>query len=226
MRAVDAAGRGTEAASAPRPRLRGRVHQLAFFGALPLGVLVALVPETSRGRAAAVVFAASVAAMFGASALYHRVTWSPEARRWMRRVDHAGIYVLIAGTYTPFGLLVLRDEWQVVVLTIVWSGTAAGILLRFCWPTAPKWLSVVVAVALGWVGVVVFPQLVSRLGLSPSLLVLAGGLCYTAGGVVYALRRPRLAPTAFGYHELFHVLVVVAVALQYAAVAFFVLPRH
>jgi hemolysin III len=202
------------------------VHQLAFFGALPLGAALVLIPDTVRGRAAAIGFAASVAAMFGASALYHRITWSPPARRWVRRVDHAGIYVLIAGTYTLFGLLVLRAAWQVVVLTIVWAGTAAGILLRFCWASAPKWLSVVVAVALGWVGVIVFPQLVSRIGLSPSLLVLAGGLCYTAGGIVYALRRPRLAPTVFGYHELFHVLVVVAVALQYAAVAFFVLPHH
>jgi hemolysin III len=223
---VDAADRGTEAVHAARPLLRGRVHQLAFFGALPLGAALALVPDTGRGRAAAIAFAASVAAMFGASALYHRITWPPRARRWMRRVDHAGIYVLIAGTYTLFGLLVLREAWQVVVLTIVWAGTAAGILLRFCWAAAPKWLSVVVAIALGWVGVVVFPQLVSGVGLRPSLLVLAGGVCYTAGGIVYALRRPRLAPTVFGYHELFHVLVVVAVALQYAAAAFFVLPRH
>jgi hemolysin III len=223
---VDAAGSGTEAVSTARPALRGRVHQFAFFGALPLGAALALIPDTTRGRAAAIAFAASVAAMFGASALYHRITWSPGARRWMRRVDHAGIYVLIAGTYTLVGLLVLREEWQIVVLTIVWAGTAAGILLRFCWASAPKWVSVVVAVALGWVGVVVFPQLVSRVGLSPSMLMLAGGLCYTAGGIVYALRRPRLAPTVFGYHELFHVLVVVAVALQYAAVAFFVLPRH
>jgi len=223
---VTRAGGVGDATAVARPALRGRVHQLAFFGALPLGAALGFVPETARGRSAAIVFAVSVAAMFGASALYHRVTWSPDARRWMRRVDHAGIYLLIAGTYTPFGLLVLRDAWQVVVLTVVWAGTAAGILLRFCWASAPKWLSALVAVALGWVGVLVFPQLVSRLGLSPSLLVLGGGLLYTAGAVVYALRRPRLAPTVFGYHELFHVLVLLAVALQYAAVAFFLLPRH
>src|SRR5438128_8981556 len=102
--------------------------------------------------------------MFGASALYHRPTWTPARRRWLRRLDHAGIYGLIAGTYTPFGLLVLDGGWRLVVLAIVWSGTAAAVLLRFLWVGAPKWLSAAIGVALGWVGVVVFPQLVTRIG--------------------------------------------------------------
>ena len=209
-----------------KPRLRGRSHEVAFYLALPLGAALVLEAPTGRGRAAAVVFATSVAVMFGASALYHRVDW-PDARRlWMRRLDHAGIYALIAGTYTPFGLLVLRGNWRVVVLAIVWSGAAAAILLKLCWVAAPKWLSAVTGIGLGWVGVVVFPQLLSRIGVGGSMLVLAGGLGYTAGALVYAFRRPDPVPTVFGYHELFHAFVIVAVGLQYAAVAFFVLPHH
>lgn len=209
-----------------KPRLRGRSHEVAFYLALPLGAALVLEAHTSRGRVAAIVFATSVAVMFGASALYHRVDW-PDARRlWMRRLDHAGIYGLIAGTYTPFGLLLLRGNWRVVVLAIVWSGAAAAILLKLCWVAAPKWLSAVTGIGLGWVGVVVFPQLLSRIGVGGSMLVLGGGLGYTVGALVYAFRRPDPAPTVFGYHELFHAFVIVAVGLQYAAVAFFVLPHH
>jgi hemolysin III len=200
---------------------------VAFFLALPLGVAVALEADTFRGRVAAIVFGASVAAMFGASGLYHRVTWSSARRRlWVRRVDHAGIFGLIAGTYTPFGLLVLRGDWRLVVLSVVWAGTALAVLLKFIWVAAPKWLAALIGIALGWVGVVVFPQLLVRIGVTGSLLVLVGGLAYTAGALIYARRRPDPAPTVFGYHEVFHALVVVAVACQYAAVAFFVLPHH
>jgi hemolysin III len=209
-----------------KPRLRGLSHELAFYLALPLGVALVLEADTTRGRAAAGVFAASVAAMFGASGLYHRVEWSDTARLWMRRLDHAGIYALIAGTYTPFGLLVLRGNWRVVVLAIVWSGAAASVALKFLWVEAPKWISAVSGIGLGWVGVVVFPQLLSRIGIGGSMLVLAGGLGYTAGALVYVLRRPDPVPAVFGYHELFHAFVIVAVGLQYAAVAFFVLPKH
>ncbi len=208
-----------------KPRVRGLSHQIAFFLVLPLGVALNFELHTPRGRVSAIVFAASVAAMFGASGLYHRVSWSPRRRRWMRRLDHADIYALIAGTYTPFGLLVLHGAWSVVVLAIVWSGAAAAVALKFLWVEAPTWLSALIGVGLGWVGVV-FPQLLARIGLGPSLLVLAGGLAYTAGAVIYALRRPDPFPTVFGYHELFHACVIVAVACQYAAVAFYVLPKH
>jgi hemolysin III len=128
--------------------------------------------------------------MVGASGLYHGVSWSPRRRRWMRRLGHAGTSALIAGTYTPFGLFLLRGDWSVVVLAIVWSGAAAAVALKFLWVEAPKWLSALIGVRLGWVGVVVFRQLLARIGLGPSLLGLAGGLAYTAGAVIYALRRP------------------------------------
>jgi hemolysin III len=214
------------AASAERPRFRGVSHRIAFFLTLPLAAVLALEVDTSAGRVAAIAFGTSVAAMFGASALYHTVTWQDTTRRWMRRLDHAGIYALIAGTYTPVGLLILNGNWRLAVLGIVWVGAATAIALKFLWVDGPKWLSAAIGVALGWVAVVVFPQILDRVGIAGSLLVLAGGIAYTAGAVVYALRRPDPFPTVFGYHEVFHALVIIAVACQYSAIAFYVLPKH
>ena len=209
-----------------KPRLRGLIHAAAFVAAVPLGLALVFEPDTSRGRLAAVVFAATIAAMFGASALYHTPNWSERPRRWLRRVDHAGIYGLIAGTYTCFGLLVLEGSWRPLVLGIVWIGALVAIVFKFAWLDAPKWISVAIGIALGWVGVIVFPQLLHAIGLGGVLLVLAGGLFYTLGALVYALRRPDPHPAVFGFHELFHVFVIAAVACQYAAVAVFVLPEH
>ena len=207
-----------------KPRLRGVFHQWAFVLAIPLGVVLVLATETTRGRVAAGVFAASVVLMFGASALYHIPNWTPSRRAWLRRLDHAGIYCLIAGTYTPVGLLALRGAWQTVVLAIVWSGCAAAIFIRLFWISAHKWLSAVVAISLGWVGIVAMPEIYFRAGLACVLLILAGGLLYSVGAVIYASRRPDPFPAVFGYHEIFHLMIVVAVALQYGAIAFYVLP--
>jgi hemolysin III len=209
-----------------KPRLRGLLHAGAFLVAVPLGVLLVVEAETSLGRAAAIIFAASVVAMFGASALYHSPNWPEGPRRWLRRIDHAGIYGLIAGTYTAFGLLALKGNWRPVVLGIIWIGALAAIVFKFAWIDAPKWISAVIGIALGWIGVVVSPHLLGEIGVAASLLMLAGGLLYTLGALVYALRRPDPRPAVFGFHEVFHVLVIVAVACQYAAVAFFVLPEH
>ncbi|HMI98918.1 MAG TPA: hemolysin III family protein [Gaiellaceae bacterium] len=207
-----------------RPSLRGLSHAGAFVVSVPLGLALVLDADTGLGVAAAIVFATSVATMFGASALYHCLNWPEAKRRWLRRIDHVGVYGLIAGTYTPIGLLVLRGDWKPVVLGIVWGGALVAVLLKFVWLDAPKWLAAAIGVALGWVGAVVFPQLIDRIGLTGSLLVFAGGLAYTAGALVYAFRRPNPYPAVFGYHEIFHVLVIAAVALQYSAVAFYVLP--
>jgi hemolysin III len=209
-----------------KPRLRGLLHAAAFLVALPLGVALILDADTSRGRAAAIVFAASVVAMFGVSALYHSPSWPEGPRRWLRRIDHAGVYGLIAGTYTAFGLLALKGNWRFVVLGIVWIGALAAIVFKFAWVDAPTWISSVIGVVLGWVGVIMAPQLLGEIGLGASLLVLAGGLLYTLGALVYAFRRPDPYPAVFGFHEVFHVLVIAAVACQYSAVAFFVLPDH
>ena len=208
-----------------RPRYRGVSHQWAFF--LSLGTGAALVVDASgaKARLAAIAFAASVAAMFGASALYHRILWStPERRRTFAKIDHAAIYLLIAGTYTPFGLLVLEGAWRWTMLLVVWTGAACAIVVKVVWCGGPKWVSAAIGIALGWVAVIAFPQLV-KIGLAGIVLVVVGGLCYTVGAVVYASRRPDPVPRVFGYHEVFHALVVAAAVCQYVAIAFFVLPR-
>jgi hemolysin III len=195
-------------------------HLGAFFVALVVGGFLIAAAPSGRVQFAATVFAAAVAVMFGASALHHRVTWGERGYRWSRRIDHAGVYLAIAGTYTPFGLLVLHGAWGVVVLAVVWGGAAAAIVLKFAWVDGPKWLAAAIAISLGWVAVIVLPQLVAGLGWDGTTLLLVGGLCYTIGGLVYALRRPDPRPAIFGYHEIFHLLVVAAVAFQYSVVAF------
>jgi hemolysin III len=209
-----------------RPRLRGVTHQWAFFVSLALGVALVATAPSGRGTLAAAIYAACVTLLFGASALYHRVTWRTDgARRWMRRLDHSAIFLLIAGTYTPFALLVLHGSLADVVLAVVWSGAVGGILLKLLWIDAPKALAAVIYVALGWVAVAVTPDLIGQVGVVASILVAAGGILYTLGAVTYALRRPDPVPAVFGYHEVFHALVIVAAALQYAVIAFWVLPQ-
>ena len=204
-----------------RPRLRGVSHQYAFFVSLVLGAVLIAVADGASRRVAAAVFAVALATMFGVSALYHRVTWQPRARRRMRRLDHAAIYLLIAGTYTPFALLALQGAWRWTILPIAWGGALAAIVLKLAWTEAPKWLAAAIAVALGWVGVVGLPQLWSHTGPSGVALLGLGGVLYTAGAVIYARQRPDPVPAVFGYHELFHALVIAAAACQYAAVALF-----
>jgi hemolysin III len=206
----------------PKPLLRGVLHQAAFFVSLVIGALLVAGAEDGRHRAVAAVFAASVAACFGASALYHRVTWTPRLRPWMRRVDHAGVYLLIAGTYTPVCLLALHGAWRLAILLTVYIGAGAAIVLKFAWVDAPKWLAAALGIVLGWVAVVVLPQLAERLDPAAVALLGVGGLAYTAGAIVYTRRRPDPLPSVFGYHELFHALTIVAVACQYVAIAFFV----
>ena len=217
--------RDLETASRPdgRPRLRGVSHQYAFVLAALAGPLLVVGAETPAGRIAVAVYALTAVAMFGVSALYHRITWPPARRRQLRRLDHAMIYLLIAGTYTPFAALALSGAARVGVLVVVWTGALAGIALALAWSNRPKWLEAVLAVALGWVGIVVLPQLLDSVGAGAVLLVLAGGILYTAGSLVYARRRPDPVPGVFGYHELFHAFVVAAAACQYAAIASFVL---
>jgi len=202
----------------PKPRLRGVLHEIALYVSVPLGVALGLLAAGTRSQVSAAIFAGAVVAMFGASALYHRFTWSQPTRLWLRRLDHAGIFGLIAGTYTPFGLLVLHGNWQIVVLAIVWGGASVAILAKLAWVAAPKWLSAAAGITLGWVAVAAFPQILDHAGVAAATLVAVGGICYTAGGVIYARRRPDPVPHVFGYHELFHALVIAAVAFQYVAV--------
>jgi hemolysin III len=209
----------------PKPRLRGVLHKWAFFASLVLGVMLVVLAPGGRGTLAAAIYAGSVAALFGVSALYHRIDWgSAAARRRMRRLDHTMIFVLIAGSYTPFALLVLNGSLATVILIVVWAGAAAGALMKLLWLDAPKWLVAGTYVLVGWVAVAAFPGMLDALGPGPTALVAVSGVLYTLGAVVYGRQRPDPAPAVFGYHEVFHALVIAAAALQYVVVAFFVLP--
>jgi len=207
-----------------KPRLRGVFHEGGFYAAVALAVPLALMAEPGRGRVSAIVFSACLAGCFGASALYHRPTWQPVARSWFARLDHAGIYLLIAGTYTPIGLIIMSRAWAIPVLSVVYAGAAAAILLKLFWVKAPKVLSAIIGLALGWVGVVAYSQ-IGKIGVAGIALILLGGLFYTVGAVVYARRRPDPLPAVLGYHELFHICTIAAAACHWTAIAFFVLPR-
>jgi hemolysin III len=207
-----------------KPRLRGVSHQWAFFISLGAGAALVLAADTAEAVVAMSIYAFSLSAMLGTSALYHRITWSPEARQWMRRLDHTMIFVFIAGTYTPFALLVMHGTLATVVLIVVWASAAAGVILNLVWINAPYWFTSAVYVSTGWVAIVTLPQLWNEIGPVGVGMIALGGALYTAGAVIYARRRPDPRPQVFGYHEIFHILVIAAAAVQYAAVAIYALP--
>jgi hemolysin III len=208
----------------PKPLLRGVFHQWAFFAAFAAGIVLVILAEGFRERFASWVYAAALAGMFGASAVYHRVDWRTPARRaWARRLDHSTIFLFIAGTYTPFALLAFEGAAAAVLLAVVWAGAIFGLAVNLCWIDAPKWAATGSYLVVGWVGVLAAPQLFSSVGVAAAVLVIIGGVLYTGGAVIYALRRPDPFPTVFGYHELFHVLVIAAAAAQFVAVSLVVL---
>jgi hemolysin III len=217
--------RTTNPPPAVAPRFRGLAHLGAFLAAVPVGVLLVLHARSGVAQVGAAIFAASVMFMLGSSSLFHRRRWTAESMRWIGLLDHATIYVLIAGTYTPLALLVLHPAWRLPILAVAWGGALAATLRRLFRPHAPAWVAAATCVALGWISVIVMPQIVERIGLFPTSLLVAGGIAYTAGALVYARRKPDPFPDIFGYHEVFHALVVVAVACQYTTIAFFVLPQ-
>lgn len=208
-----------------KPRMRGVLHQYAFFVSLVLGAALFVVADDGRSRTAVAIYVFAVSGLLGTSALYHRLNWSEKARAWMRRLDHSMIFVLIAGTYTPFALLVLSGTLADAILIVVWAGALGGIVLNLVWITAPRWLIASVYVALGWVAVAAMPALADKMGAGGVALLMGGGLLYTAGAVIYATQRPDPAPAVFGYHEVFHALVVAAAAAHFAVVAFYALPN-
>jgi hemolysin III len=203
-----------------KPRLRGVFHLWAFFVAVAAGVVLVAVADGTRARLATWVYVTALAAMFGASAFYHRYPFKSAARRlWARRLDHSMIFLFIAGTYTPFALLAFSGTLRWVVLAVVWGGAALGLVLNFAWLDAPKWVTVLAYGAVGWVGVITIPQMFSNVGTTGSMLVIAGGALYTVGALTYAFHWPNPFPRTFGFHEVFHVLVVAAAATQFVAVA-------
>jgi hemolysin III len=201
-----------------KPLLRGVSHEIAAFAALAAWIALTLAAPSPRGRAAASVYGATLLALFTVSALYHRPTWAPRARLFWRRLDHSAIFLLIAGTYTPFCLL-LGGSTGHALLALVWAGAAAGVVQAVFWPTAPKPLVAVVYLVLGWVVLPVLPALRLQLGSVSIGLLAAGGIAYSLGAAVYALRRPDPSPRVFGYHEVFHALVVAAAVLHFVVAA-------
>jgi hemolysin III len=198
-------------------------HQWAFILSVPLGVALVLAATSTRARVALAVYALSLMALFGVSAVYHRVNWRTlGARRRMRRLDHSMIFMLIAGTYTPFAVIALHGTLAFAVLVAVWVLAVIGASFNLIWISAPKWLLTIVYVSIGWAAAVAIPQLAEAIGVAGLALLVLSGMFYTAGAVIYVVRRPDPVPTVFGYHELFHALVVVAAAFQYAVIAFWV----
>lgn len=206
-------------AEAVKPRLRGWVHAGSFPLVVAAGiVLVALAPDT-RTRVATAVFGVTAALLFGISALYHRGTWSPRAAGVLQRLDHSNIFLIIAGTYTPFAVLLLPAGPARTLLWVIWAGALAGIAFRIFWVGAPRWLYVPAYVAMGWVAVAYLPDFLRGGGAAVVTLVVVGGVLYTVGGVVYGLQRPDPSPRWFGFHEVFHVLTVAAFITHYVGLS-------
>ncbi|MGO9487741.1 MAG: PAQR family membrane homeostasis protein TrhA [Solirubrobacteraceae bacterium] len=213
------------AAGPVKPRLRGVSHEYAFFVSLGCGAALILAASDGRARVAAAIYACAVSALLGTSALYHRVTWRPGARRWMRRLDHSMIFVLIAGTYTPVALLALKGSLATTILIVLWAGALGGVVFKLVWIDAPKWLFALVYVVLGLVTAAVLGELPAAIGWLGVAGIVAGGLLYVIGAIIYTTGRPNPWPKVFGYHEVFHALVLAAAALHYAVIAFAVLPH-
>ena len=195
-------------------------HLWAFVAALAAGVVLVVLADGSLEIVSSWVYAAALAAMFGASALYHRFPWRSTGKRlWARRLDHSTIFVFIAGTYTLFALLRFEGVSRWLVLVLVWMGAAFGLVLELVWIDSPRWLSAIAYLLVGWVGVLAIPQMFSRAGVAVAVLLLVGGGLYSLGAVIYATRWPNPFPRVLGFHEVFHLLVVAAATTQFIAVS-------
>ena len=224
-RVTEAKAAAEELIAIAKPRLRGVSHEWAFFISLIAGAALIVAAPSGQARVAMAIYASSLSGLLGTSALYHRVNWRrPEIRRWMRRLDHSMIFLLIAGTVTPFALLVMSGPLADALLIAVWAGAVAGIVVELIWVDAPKWVSTSVYLAVGWIGLLGFPAIVVAAGVGAGALIAAGGVLYTAGAVIYARQRPDPNPAVFGYHEIFHVLVIAAATAHFAAIAIYALP--
>jgi hemolysin III len=207
----------------PRPLLRGLLHLGAFVVALGLGVTLVLVAGRQDAPAFAV-YGLGVAGLFGVSAMYHRGRWRPGVRALLQRADHSMIFVLIAGTYTPICVHVLDGALGAALLAVVWTGALLAAALELRPTAAPRWVVVVLSIALGWVALPALPALLDKLGWVATALIGLGGVLYTVGAVIYARRRPDPLPDVFGYHEVFHALTIAGAASHYTVIAFWVLP--
>ena len=212
-----------EAAARSTPRLRGRIHQAAFFVSIPAGVTLVALAGSTRERLAAAIFSLSLSGVFAASAAYHVGAWGHAAYLRMRRLDHSMIFVLIAGSYTPFCLLVLKGGWSTAILSIAWGGAAFGVAVKVLGLDGRRWVSGVLYITLGWVMVVALPTLVRDVSPVTTALVVGGGVLYTAGAIVLMRHRPDPLPATYGYHEVWHTMGVAAGVCHYAAIALVIL---
>lgn len=201
------------------PLLRGVSHFWAVWFAAAGAIVLFVLATGAPARIAAAIYGLGLIALFGGSALYHRWRWDPRWRPLLRRVDHSTIFVFIAASYSPVGILVLEGTLQVVMLITVWTGAVAGVVFSLAWIDAPRWLQSSLYVGLGWVAIIALPSIVQELGAAPVSLIGAGGVLYTAGAVVYALQRPNPWPSVFGFHEIFHAFVIAAAVCHFVAMA-------
>ena len=204
--------------------IRGILHGVAGLAAAAGAALLVIRATAGKHAIAGLVFGLSLVAMYTVSTIYHAVDWRASAKSFMQRLDHSMIFLVVAATFTPFGVVVLDGWLRAVLLTVVWVGAIVGIALKFTLPSVKTGLSVAIQHTMGWLSLAAMPLIWQRIGPAAVLLVFAGGLCYTIGTVVFATRRPRLFPKVFSYHELFHVLVVAGSALHFLAVLWFVMP--
>ncbi len=202
----------------PKPLLRGVLHQVACFVALVAGALLVARVSSEGMRDGALVYMVCLTTLFGVSGAYHVPTWTPRARQWMRRLDHAAIFLLIAGTYTPLSMALSQQDGA-TLRRVVWGGAIAGVVQSVLWVTAPKPLIAVIYVILGWSILPYVGKMHGAVGPWPLALILVGGVVYSLGALVYARKRPDPMPRVFGYHEVFHTLVIVAAMLHFSAVA-------
>jgi hemolysin III len=201
-----------------KPNLRGWLHAVMFPISVVAGVVLVASAPSQEGRISSAIFAITASTLFGVSALLHRGSWSPPVEGLLRRLDHANIYLIIAGTYTPFAVIALPDAEGRILLSIVWAGAFAGVIFRVFWVGAPRWLSTTLYVVVGWVAIFFIPELVDGAGVTAVVLIVIGGVLYSLGAVVYAVKRPNPSPEYFGFHEVFHALTVAAYTAHYSAV--------
>jgi hemolysin III len=206
--------------------MRGTLHEIAFFVSVPAGIALIALANTGKARFAAVIFATGLVGVFGASAAYHRVAWSGPARKRMKRLDHSMIFVLIAGTYTPLCLLALSGAWSVVMLATVWAGAITGIVLKQFNIDGLRRVSGFLYITLGWISIVTLPQLFHTMSAAAFTLVIVGGLLYTVGAIVFAVKRPDPNPAVFGYHEIWHAFTAGAGLCHYSAVLLLIIAVH
>ena len=206
-----------------KPRLRGRLHQYAFFAALVCGIVLCSIALSRPGISpflSCLVYSLTVCGLFGISALYHRRVWSERGYQIMRRLDHSMIFIFIAGTYTPFCVLLLSTAKATLFLSLIWAGALGGVALKTIWPHLPRWASAPLYLALGWGAVAILPEVLHRGGVTVLVLIAAGGVVYSVGAIFYALRRPNPWPTVFGHHEFFHACTLLAAICHHIAIYF------